>query len=113
MQVDVDSEFMTKSTVLFSDNLEKHWSVRLSKLAPWLTPLLSIYKQAQFIGMIGAHKLVSSIPENARFWFLTHVRDIVKIRLADPANRRVDLLQLMIDSTTDEPINVSTKAFIR
>ena len=111
MQVDVDNEFLIKSALAFSDNLEKHWSVRLSKLLPWLTPLLGIYKKAHFILKLCAHKLISSFPENTQQWFRTHVKDIIETRFANPVNRRVDLLQLMIDSTTDEQIDVSTETF--
>lgn len=106
MQVDVDNDYMVKSELFFADNLEKCWSVRLGKLLPCLTPLLMTLKRVEFLAKIFANKLIKGLPENPRFWFMTHVREIVQIRLADPSNRRIDLLQLMIDSTKDDPIDV-------
>ncbi|UJR16591.1 hypothetical protein I4U23_003491 [Adineta vaga] len=106
LQEDVNNEYIQKGELLFADNTEKHWKVRISKLFPWLTPLLKYIALTEIILQILAHKFVKSVKENPRFWFLTHVTDIIKTRIdLHETNPRVDLLQLMINSTTKESIN--------
>ena len=111
MQVDINHEYMVKSELFFADNLEKHWSVRLGKLLPCLTPLLITLKRMEFLAKISVNKLIKDMPENPRFWFMTHVKEIVQARLADPPHRRVALLTLMLDSTPDDPIDVRLSTF--
>ena len=49
--------------------------------------------------------LMANVPAIARFWILEQVEEIIKQKLSS-GNKRIDLLQLMLDAATNDEIKV-------
>ncbi|CAF2404456.1 unnamed protein product [Rotaria sp. Silwood2] len=110
MQNDINNPYLQKSAAILKIDVDELLFIRLSNLMPILArPLHDI-----FFGM--AHirnKLVELIPfmsnylkESPDVWLLNRVQDVVDLRMKSSANlkNRVDLLQLMMDATTNDKV---------
>ncbi|CAF4576422.1 unnamed protein product, partial [Rotaria sp. Silwood2] len=107
LQNDIDNMYMKKSLASFVGDPEKMFMVRLANLMPWLIPVL-IKIMNSLIALINLlHKLMPSIMVNVegppQLWIFKQIDNVVKQRLRSE-NKRIDLLQLMLDSSTQEEI---------
>ena len=91
LQNDIDNVYMKRSLTLFSRDPEQMFIIRLSHLMPFLDPLII--------------QLFNITQESPHFWIFKQLEDIVKEKLRT-SDKRVDLLQLMLDALTEEIINV-------
>ena len=100
---------MQKSTAIFSFDPEKMFIVRLSKLMPLLSPLLvqTLKSLLQLINVLRA--LMPSRMRNVELfptlWVLKQIENVVQHRLKF-GNTRIDLLQLLLNASTQEEIKV-------
>ena len=105
---------MKKSMVSFARDPEKMFSVRLTKLMPVLIPILikMMNMSVRFINFVQA--LMPSILRNIegppQLWIFKQIENVVQQRL-NSQNKRIDLLQLMLDSSTKEEIKVNYQVF--
>jgi hypothetical protein len=56
--------------------------------------------------------LSSYIEETPGSWLTNRVREVVKLRSKSAPGKRVDLLQLMMDASTDDQVKVRLNIFI-
>lgn len=105
MQNDVNSDLMKKAAVIFKQDVERMPLTKLSYLMPWLTPLLTQFVLGQLVLLRFLHKLMPNIfpdivEKIPRFWLLSKVQEVIDDRRQISAtNKRVDLLQLMLNSS--------------
>ncbi|CAF4984577.1 unnamed protein product, partial [Rotaria sp. Silwood1] len=108
IQNDIDNEYFKKAEKNIEENLEKNPLIRLGHLMPRLIPLLTYVMIVQVQLKRFAHKFIRNIEEMPRFWLLERVKDIIDIRTSsydnDNVKRKVDLLQLMLDTATREQV---------
>ena len=109
MQNDLDNVYMKKSMACFAFDVEKNALVKLSKVMPFLTPLLTQTVKAVVATISGLTRIAPGFM--AKFegipalWIIQRVEEVVKTRLQS-GTKRTDLLQLMLDAATDEEIKV-------
>ena len=108
MQNDVDNDLMKKAAVVFKQDIERMPLTKLSRLMPWLTPLLARLLLCQ-ISLFGyLHKLAPTIfpdimERTPRFALLSRVQQVIDARTMSPeTTKRVDLLQLMLDAAATQ-----------
>ena len=109
LQNDIDNIYMKKSLASFTGDPEKLLLVRLSNLLPFLTPFLLeltniSLKLINFI-RTNAPSLMKNVEDPPQLWIFKQIENVVKQRLASD-NKRTDLLQLMLDASTQEQIKV-------
>ena len=109
IQNDVDNMYMNRSTAIFARDFEKMPIVRLSNLMPILNPLL-IKMLDNFITLIhflrvSFPSLMGHLQDPPQLWIFKQIENVIKHRLAS-GDRRIDLLQLMLDVSTQEQIKV-------
>ncbi|CAF1406534.1 unnamed protein product [Rotaria sordida] len=89
-------------------DFDKNLLVRLSQLMPWLIPLLTYVMTRQILLQRFANKFIRSIEEIPRFWLIERLKYLIDVRTSssdkEGKNRRVDLLQLMLDVATRNEI---------
>ena len=112
MQNDLNNPFLQRSTKVSRLNIVALLPYRLSNLFPFLARSLDIL----FMSLAHVRRtLIKLIPylgnfieEYPRQWLMNRVQDILNERLKSSSNstKRVDLLQLMIDTATSENIVV-------
>lgn len=100
---------MNRSLALFARDFEKMPIVRLSNLMPILNPLL-IKMFDNFITLINFLRvsfpsLLGHLQDPPHLWILKQIENVIKHRLTS-GNRRIDLLQLMLDVSTQEAVKV-------
>ncbi len=113
MQNDINNPYLTKSAALFDMDPNKMILFKLSSLLPSLASSLRVCMFAQ----MAVSKILTTlipplnkyIPEIPGFWLMNRVQEVVDLRTKSSSNsiKRVDLLQLMIDASTIEDIQVS------
>jgi hypothetical protein len=101
---------MKKSLAVFSRDPEKMSIVRLSRLIPALNPLL-IKLMHSFITSINFLRtsipsIMGNIEDPPQLWIFKQIHHVIKQRLASE-NKRIDLLQLLLDASTQEGVKVS------
>mgnify|MGYP002378798975 CR=1 FL=1 len=109
LQNDIDNVYMKRSLTLFSRDPEQMFIIRLSHLMPFLDPLIIqlfniTLKTVNFLST-KLPFLLKTTQESPHFWIFKQLEDIVKEKLRT-SDKRVDLLQLMLDALTEEIINV-------
>ena len=113
MQNDINNPYLQKSAAFFKRDVEDVLMFRLSNILPILArPLHDI-----FFGMGDLHNMLTKfapniskrIPQNPALWLINKVQDVVEFRKKSSSNekKRVDLLQLMLDASTEEQVIVS------
>ncbi|UJR20002.1 hypothetical protein I4U23_023136 [Adineta vaga] len=111
MQNDIDNVYMKKSIACFEIDIEKLFIVKLSNVMPFLIPLLTqIFK----IGLL-VKKTIRKCISNTTFenddipavWLIERLEEVLKKRLTSE-NKRTDLLQLMLDASTQDEIKDDT-----
>jgi hypothetical protein len=105
LQNDMDNIYMKKSLAVFSRDPEKMSIVRLSKLIPSLNPVL-IKLMDSFVTLISFLRtlmplVMKNVEDPPQFWIFKQVDQVIKQRLASE-NRRIYLLQLMLDASAQE-----------
>ena len=89
---------------------EKMFLLRLSKLMPFLKPLLiKIMKNIlTFINFLKASMptVMRNVEGSPHVWISKQIHNVVQQRLISQ-NKRIDLLQLLLDASTEEEIKVS------
>ncbi|UJR11334.1 hypothetical protein I4U23_015515 [Adineta vaga] len=105
LQNDIDNSYMKKSLALFSRDPEKMFLVRISNLMPFFVPLLIQFMKYS-IKLINLFKmLIPSLMTNLegppQLWIIKQIDTLVQQRLHSD-NKRIDLLQLMLDASSDE-----------
>jgi hypothetical protein len=113
MQNDINNPYLLKSAEVFKTELEELSIMRLGNLMPFLArPLHDIAFRLTDIRKF-LTKLIPSlgnyIQEMPAEWLLNRVQDVLTLRTQSTSNvkSRVDLLQLMIDSSTEGKVKVS------
>ncbi|CAF3944668.1 unnamed protein product [Rotaria sp. Silwood1] len=111
MQNDINNPYLQKATEVFKMHAYDLLLVRLSNLFPFLArPLHDI-----FFGLEDVCKILSKlipfssnyIQEIPALWLMNRVQDVVDLRIKTISTnsvKRIDLLQLMIDSSTTDNI---------
>ena len=93
----------------FATDNEKLFIVKLSNLMPFLIPLLIRIVRARIFIVDTLCQIVPSLLDKvdtlAIFWVIAQVEEVIKKRLAS-GERRMDLLQLMLDAATHDEIKV-------
>jgi hypothetical protein len=101
---------MKKSLACFAGDPEQMFAVRLSKLIPFLTPLLikMMISSLKLINYLCAlmPSLMRNVEGSPQLWISEQIKNVVKQRL-NSENKRIDLLQLMLDASTENEIKVS------
>jgi len=109
MQNDLDNIYMQKSIACFAIDTDKLLIVKLSNVMPFLIPLLTQIVKARVFMINTLHKIVPSLMSNvdnmAVFWIIEQVKEVIKQRLAS-GQKRMDLLQLMLEAATNDEIKV-------
>ncbi|CAF2836633.1 unnamed protein product [Rotaria sp. Silwood2] len=107
LQNDIDNIYMKKSLACFARDPEKMFIVRLSNLMPFLIPLLIKIMNSSVTLINFLHALMPSRMHNfegpPQLWIFKQIENVVKQRLASQ-NKRIDLLQLMLDASTQQEI---------
>ncbi|CAF1529178.1 unnamed protein product [Rotaria sordida] len=110
MQNDINNPYLQKSAAVFKIDIDGLLLVRLTNLMPILTRPL--YYTLFGISNI-CNKLIKLIPflsnyieEMPTLWLLNRVQDVVDLRrkTSKDLNKRVDLLQLMMDASTNDKV---------
>lgn len=109
LQNDIDNIYFKKSMATFARDPEKMLMVRLSNLMSFLNPLLIKFMHTT-IALIGFLRtsmpsLMGDVQDHPQVWFFKQIEQVVKERLSS-GNRRIDLLQLMLDASTQQEIKV-------
>jgi hypothetical protein len=110
MQNDSSSPYLTKSAALFETDMTTTLLFKLSSLMSFLAGPLRYLMVAQ----MAVSKLLTTliptlssyIPETPAYWLINHVQDVVDLRTKSAPNtkKRVDLVQFMIDASTNDDI---------
>jgi hypothetical protein len=113
MQNDINNPYLQKSAALFETDGTKMILFKLSNLMSFLAGPLRSFMFAQIAVSQMLNKWIPPlrkyIPEMSAYWLMNCVQDVVDLRTKSSSNsiKRVDLLQLMIDASTDEDIQVN------
>jgi hypothetical protein len=117
MQNDIDNPFLHKSAEFFAEHEDKLFMVQLSFLMPWLIPLLvQIVRVRMALYTIlrsWAPRFMEKSEELPGSWIMNKAQGVVNARIAanksdnDGRQRRIDLLQLMIDAASQDEVKVS------
>jgi hypothetical protein len=116
MQNDIDNIYLRKSAETFELDVDKLSIVKLTNLLPFfVNPFRYLY-----IGQVAVRRalikmfpaLSSYIEETPGSWLTNRVREVVKLRSKSAPGKRVDLLQLMMDASTDDQVKVRLNIFI-
>jgi hypothetical protein len=109
LQNDIDNDYMKKSMAIFARDTEQFSIIRLSNLMPFLDPLLikGLTSIIKFMNILRTSMpfLMSNVEEPPQLWIFKQIEHVIKQRLASE-NKRIDLLQLMLDASTQEEIKV-------
>lgn len=103
---------MQKSAAIFTTDPNKMLLFKLSNLMPFIISFLRMCMFAQISISQMLTRIIPSlakyIPENPAAWIINNVKDVLALRIksSSSAEKRVDLLQLMIDASTTETIQV-------
>jgi hypothetical protein len=113
MQDDIKNPYLEKSAAVFKVEIDELSVFRLGDLLPFLARPLNFI----VFGLTGVRSfLIKLLPFLSNYlkeipvvWLLNRVGEIYKLRTKSMSNltKRVDLLQLMIDSSTEEKVIVS------
>lgn len=110
MQNDLNNVYMQKSMACFAVDGEKLPLVKLTKVVPFLAPVLGQLAALGLTLLSAMKKKMPNLLENsnalAALWIVERVEEVIKQRLKS-GQRRTDLLQLMLDAATDEEVKVS------
>ncbi|CAF0908761.1 unnamed protein product [Rotaria sordida] len=114
MQNDIDNPFIVKTAYFFAVHPERIFLVKLSYLMPWLTPILTLFVHsiiALFNGLrYLAPSFMNQFEEIPGMWIINQVKQVIEARVikikseANNKQRRIDLLQLMLDAVTSNEI---------
>lgn len=105
MQNDIDNIYLKKSAEVIEINYDKLFIIQLSNLMPFLKPFLIklVLFQLKLIRRIGNKISFFNhfMKELAPFWIINQAQEIVDYRKlrSTEQNKRIDLLQMMIDAT--------------
>ncbi|CAF1184641.1 unnamed protein product [Rotaria sordida] len=107
LQNDNDNMYMKKSLACFSRDPEQMFFVRLANLMPFLIPLLIKIMTSSITLINFLHSLMPSMMHNIegppQLWIVKQIENVVQQRLTTQ-NKRIDLLQLMLDASTQQEI---------
>jgi len=110
MQNDLDNICMTRSIACVEINHEKLFIVKLSYLMPFLIPIFSPIVKLFIIIVKIFRKYFPSLMKNKEFhpafWIIDKVEETVKERI-NSGKRRMDLIQLMLDASTQDQDQVT------
>jgi len=114
MQNDVDNIYLRKSAETFELDVDKLSIVKLTNLLPFfVNPFRYLYLSQVAVrrALIKIFPALSSyIEETPGSWLTNRVREVVKLRSnpssTTPVGKRVDLLQLMMDASTHDKVQV-------
>ncbi|CAF4079320.1 unnamed protein product [Rotaria sp. Silwood2] len=107
MQNDIDNIYLKKSAKVVDINFDKLFIVQLSNVMPFLKPFLITFFLCQLKIIRTLGKIFPFInyfmEELAPFWIINRAQEIVDYRkLHSDEQKRVDLLQLMIDAKVSD-----------
>lgn len=113
MQNDTDNIYLKKASDTFAIDVDKLFIVKLTNLLPLF---IKPFRYA-FLGQVAIRRclirlfpvLKNYIEETPGSWLTNRVKEVVQLRMKsvqDSEDKRMDLLQLMIDASTTESINV-------
>lgn len=115
-QQNSNDEMRFKLTQFFIDNHEKIFIVRLSYLFPSLIPILTIYMGLEMKLFSLLRSLFPSFfnryEEFPGFGIINQVKSVVNQRIQENDQSQIDLLQLMINKSTSNPVKFFLFAFV-
>ena len=101
IQNDVQNEYFTKAEETVAYNFDNNILVRISQIVPSLIPMLIYIMAGQLTIQRFIGKITGNSQEMPRFWLMKRLQHLIDERTSklykDSNNRRVDLLQSMID----------------
>ena len=115
MQNDIKNPFIIKAAKFFFVNPQKLFIVKLSYLMPWLIPILTQIIHVMMILFNGlryvAPRIMVNFEELPGLWIINQVKQVIDARIAkvksgEEGQRRIDLLQLMLDAATSNEVKV-------
>jgi hypothetical protein len=119
MQNDINNPYLKKAEAVFKTDAEQIPAVRLGNLIPFLVrPLIYLMMVRITVGR-ALNKLIPAttkyIEEFPSLWLINRVQEVVNLRKKSPLNtgKTVDLLQLMMDVSTDGEVKVSVIVIVR
>jgi hypothetical protein len=120
MQNDVNNMFLKKAQLTIDLNPDKLVLCKIGNLFPFLTPLVIFLMASRAISSFLFRKLAPAwflpqIEEFAPVWIFNRVENIIKTKTSskskDDQSHSVDLLQLMLDASTKNDVNVNNYIF--
>jgi hypothetical protein len=114
MQNDIDNVFLCKSQSTIDQDLEKLNLIKLGNLMPFLIPVLTYILIVQvlfamFFRAIAPTWFLPQIKQFEAIWVVKHIESVINERTALNLKEKqhpIDLLQLMLDSSTHDDIKV-------
>jgi hypothetical protein len=109
LQNDIDNIYMRRSLAVFSRDYEQTSIVRLSNLIPSLNSLLiklmdSVITLINFL-RVSIPSIMGNIEDPPQLWIFKQIEKVIKQRLTSKLeNKRIDLLQLMLDASTQDEV---------
>ena len=113
MQNDINNPYLQKSAEVFKIDVELLPIFKLSNVMPILArPLHDVMFSMGDVRAVLTKwipPLSSYLKELPAVWLINRVQEVIDLRRQSPANlgKRVDLLQLMMDASTNEKVIVS------
>ena len=113
MQNDINNPYLQKSAAVLEMDPNKMIIFKLTSLMEFLaTPLrYCLFAQIAIFRLLTTliPPLNKYIPEISGYWLMNRVQDVVDLRAksSPDSKNRVDLLQLMLDASTNDDIQVS------
>ena len=118
MQNDIDNEFLRKAQLTIDLNPDNLALVKVGSLFPFLIPFITCIMVGQVILSYLFRKIapiwfLPQIEEIPGFWILNRVEQVINQRTSnEKPTYSADLLQLMLDSSTKNDIQVRNYLFI-
>jgi hypothetical protein len=119
MQNDINNPYLKKAEAVFKADVEEIPAVRLGNLIPFLVHPLIYLMMVRVIVVRALNKLLPAttkyIEEFPSSWLINRVQEVVNLRKKSPLNtvKPADLLQLMMDVSTDDEVKVSVIVIVR
>ena len=119
MQNDLDNVFLRKAKTVIDVNPATLPLIKFGNVFPFLIPLIMFLMIVRELSCYLFRKIppawfLPQIEEFAPFWIIRRTQQIIDQKLSDPQQTHaVDLLQLMLNSSTKEYVNDESKVLHR
>lgn len=107
MQNDINNPYLKKAAEVFENSVDEMFLFRVANLLPFMArPMHDVLFNLAGIRTALTKlstRLSDLVPENPAAWMLRRVQNVIDVRhqCSADAEKRIDLLQLMIEATQD------------